>query len=140
MRVVLDSNVLLSALISPHSPPQLIYSAWRKGRFELITCDQQIEEIRRASRYSKFQHILQGHRVGALINNLQRTTQLDLPAQTETTARDPDDAFLLALAEAGDADALVTGDHRAGLLELGSYRRARIVTPAEFLQAIGEMP
>jgi len=32
MRVVLDSNVLLSALISPHAPPQLIYSAWQKSR------------------------------------------------------------------------------------------------------------
>lgn len=105
-----------------------------------LTCDHQIEEIKRASRYPKLQQILQGHRVGTLINNLQRTTLVDPPAQTESTAPDPDDTFLLALVEASRADALVTGDHRAGLLELGSYRRARIVTPAEFLQIIGEMP
>lgn len=132
MKVVLDSNVLLSALISPHATPHLIYNAWRKGRFELITCTYQIEEIRRASRYPKLQRILQGHRVGTLINNLQGTTLVDLPAQTETAVRDPHDAFLLALAEAGNADALVTGDLRAGLLDLGSHRRARIVTPTKF--------
>ena len=37
MRVVLDSNILLSALISPHAPPHRIYQAWRQGRFELVT-------------------------------------------------------------------------------------------------------
>lgn len=132
MRVVLDSNVLLSALISPHAPPHLIYTAWRKGRFELISCSYQIEEIRRASRYPRLQRILQGHRVGAMINHLQETTLVDLPAQTETAVRDPHDAFLLALAEAGHADALVTGDQSAGLLELGSHNRARIVTPTRF--------
>lgn len=38
MKVILDSNVLLSALISPHAPPHLIYTAWQKGRFELVSC------------------------------------------------------------------------------------------------------
>jgi len=50
MRVVLDSNILLSALISPHGPPDRIYRAWRAARFELVTSSAQLEEIRRASR------------------------------------------------------------------------------------------
>ncbi|MDP2367888.1 MAG: PIN domain nuclease, partial [Rhodoferax sp.] len=45
---------------------------------------------------------------------------------------DPNDAFLFAMALAGEADYLVTGDRRAGLLQLGSAGRARIVTPATF--------
>jgi predicted nucleic acid-binding protein len=45
---------------------------------------------------------------------------------------DPDDAFLLAMATAGEADYLVTGDHRAGLLQRGHIGRTRIVTPAVF--------
>ena len=53
MRVVLDSNVLLSALISPHGAPHRIYEAWRARRFELVTCPTQLDEIRRASRYPK---------------------------------------------------------------------------------------
>ena len=132
MRVVLDSNVLLSALISPHASPHRIYIAWRKGLFELVTCRHQIEEVRRASKYPKLQRVLQGHRVGALINNLQRAIMINTPAEHSIDVRDPHDAFLLALAQAGNADALVTGDRSAGLLELGSYHRARIVTPAQF--------
>lgn len=132
MKVVLDSNVLLSALISPYASPHQIFVAWQKHRFELITCPQQIDEIQRASRYPKLQHILQPHRVGTLINNLHGATVIELETPTQSIARDPHDAFLLTLAEVGQADALVTGDHRAGLLELGSYARARIVTPARF--------
>jgi len=77
--------------------------------FELITCRLQIDEIRRASRYPRLQLILQGHRVGALLNHLQRTNIIELlPSRIQVD--DPDDAFLLALSEAGQADILVTGD------------------------------
>ena len=46
MRVVLDTNVLLSALISPHGPPDLIYRAWRAARFEIVTSIDQLDELR----------------------------------------------------------------------------------------------
>ena len=46
MRVVLDSNVLFSALISPYSPPHRIFQAWQDGRFELITCHRACHALR----------------------------------------------------------------------------------------------
>ena len=131
MRVVLDTNVLLSALISPHGPPDVIYRAWRAARFELVTSVAQLEELRRASRYPKFKAVLQPHRVGTMVNNLQRAVVLEhLPTGIE--ADDPNDAFLLAMAVASEAEYLVTGDHRAGLLQRGTVGRTRIVTPAAF--------
>jgi hypothetical protein len=131
MRVVLDTNVLLSALISPHGPPDVIYRAWRAARFELVTSVAQLDELRRASRYPKFKAVLQPHRVGTMVNNLQRALVLEhLPSGIE--ADDPFDAFLLAMSVAGDADYLVTGDHRAGLLQRGHIGRTRIVTPTVF--------
>ena len=131
MRVVLDTNVLLSALISPHGPPDAIYRAWRAARFELVTSAAQLDELRRASRYPKFKTVLQPHPVGTMVNNLQRAVVLDqLPAGIE--ADDPSDAFLLAMAIASEAEYLVTGDHRAGLLRRGSVGRTRIITPAVF--------
>lgn len=131
MRVVLDTNVFLSALISPHGAPDIIYRAWRAAKFEVITSLVQLDELRRASHYPKFQTILQPHQVGAMVNNLQRATVLDsLP--TDVEADDPNDAFLLAMARAGNADYLVTGDRRAGLLQKGSFGRTRIVTPGTF--------
>ena len=131
MRVVLDTNVLFSALISPHGAPDAIYRAWRAARFEVVTSLVQLDELRRASRYPKFQAVLQPHRVGAMVNNLQRAIVLDR-LTTDVEAGDPNDAFLLAMALAGDADYLVTGDRRAGLLQRGRFGRTRIVTPGAF--------
>ena len=131
MRVVLDTNVLLSALISPHGPPDAIYRAWRAARFEGVTSVVRLDELRRASRYPRFKAVLQPQRVGTMGNNLQRAVVLEhLPTGIE--ADDPNDAFLLAMAVASEAEYLVTGDHRAGLLQRGSTGRTRIVTPAAF--------
>jgi putative PIN family toxin of toxin-antitoxin system len=131
MRVVLDTNVFLSALISPHGPSDAIYRAWRAARFELVTSVTQLDELTRASRYPRLRPILQPHRVGAMVNNLQRALVLDrLPLVDE--ADDPFDTFLLAMAVASDADYLVTGDLQSGLLRRGHIGRARILTPAAF--------
>ncbi len=131
MRVVLDTNVLFSALISPHGSPDVIYRAWRAARFEVVTSVTQLDELRRASRYPKFHAVLQPHRVGTMVNNLQRAIVLEhLPSGIE--ADDPNDAFLLAMAQAGEAQYLVTGDHRAGILQLGHFGGTRILTPSAF--------
>jgi hypothetical protein len=45
MRVILDTNVLLSAPISPYAPPDTIYNAWRAARFELVTSVVQLDEL-----------------------------------------------------------------------------------------------
>jgi uncharacterized protein len=131
MRVVLDTNVLLSALISPHGAPDAIYRAWRAAKFEVLTSRVQLDELRRASRYPKFQAVLQPQRAGAMVNNLQRAIVLER-FSNDVEADDPNDAFLLAMALAGEADYLVTGDRRAGLLQRGSFGRTRIVTPSVF--------
>ena len=131
MRVVLDTNVLLSALISPYGAPAAIYRSWRAARFEIVTSASQLDELRRASRYPKFKAVLQPHRVGTMVNNLQRAVVLHhLPLGIE--ADDPFDAFLLGMALAGEAGYLVTGDHRAGLLQRGHIGPTRILTPGVF--------
>lgn len=134
MRVILDTNVLLGALISPHGPPDTIYRAWRAARFELVTSAVQLDELRRVSRYPKLKTILPAHRIGTMVNNMQRAIVLETlpPLPDGIEASDPNDEFLLAMALAGEADYLVTGDRRAGLLQRGSIGRARIVTPATF--------
>ena len=137
MRVVLDTNVLLSALISPHGAPDAIYRAWRAARFEVITSPGQLDELRRASRYPKLQAVLQPHRVGVMVNNLQRAVVLEGVSTEGIEADDPFDAYLLALAVQGAADYLVTGDHAAGLLRRDNIGRTRIVTPAIFCANLG---
>jgi len=125
---------LVAALISKHSPPDAIYRAWRSGRFELVTSSVQLDELRRISRYPKLKAVLPNHRVGMMINHLNRAVILDqLPAvPDDVETDDPDDNFLLSMVVASDADYLVTGDRRAGLLQRGSFQRARILAPSEF--------
>ncbi|MEL5848143.1 MAG: putative toxin-antitoxin system toxin component, PIN family [Candidatus Igneacidithiobacillus chanchocoensis] len=135
MRVILDTNVLLGALIAPQGPLDSIYRAWRGARFALVTSTTQLEELRRASRYPKLKAILPAHRVGAMVNNMRQCALVldalpPLPAGVE--ADDPDDNFLLAMALAGGVDYLVTGDRHAGLLQRRSIGRAHIVNPATF--------
>ena len=134
MRVILDINVLLGAMISPHGPPDAIYRAWRATRFELVTSTAQLDELRRVSRYPKLRTILPAHRVGTMVNNMQRAVVPDAlaPLPQGVEVKDPNDAFLLAMALAGDADYLVTGDRRAGLLQQGHIERTRIATPGAF--------
>ncbi len=134
MRVILDTNVLIAALISPYGSPDKIYRAWRAGRFDLVTSVVQLDEIRRVSRYPKLKTILPAHRVGTMVNRMQRNVVLaHLPCLPENLAvNDPNDSFLLAMALASEADYLVTGDRRAGLLERGNIGRTCIVPPAEF--------
>lgn len=134
MRVILDTNLLLAALISPHGSPDRIYRAWRAARFELLTSAAQLDEMRRVSRYPKLKAILPAHRIGTLVNNMHSAIVLEtlptLPEEIEVD--DPNDTFLLATALAGNADYLVTGDRRAGLLRRGHVDRTRILTPAVF--------
>lgn len=134
MRVILDTNVLLGALISPHGAPDAIYRAWRAARFDLLTSVAQLDELRRVSRYPKLKTILPAHRIGTMVNNMQRAIVLDaLPPLPEgVEVNDPNDAFLLAMALAGKADYLVTGDRRAGLLQRGVIGRTRILAPGVF--------
>lgn len=134
MRVILDTNVLLGALIAPQGPPDVIYRAWRAARFELVTSTTQLDELRRVSRYPKLKTLLPAHRIGTMVNNMQRAIVLGaLPSLPDAMEiNDPNDTFLLAMAFAGEADYLVTGDRRAGLLQLGAAGRTRITTPATF--------
>lgn len=94
MKVVLDTNVLISALISPHNPPDIILQSWLAGEFDLLTSEEQLDEIRRVSRYEHLQPFLQPHRVGLIINRMKELATIIKPgALSSEEALDPDDNF-----------------------------------------------
>jgi putative PIN family toxin of toxin-antitoxin system len=132
MRVVLDTGILIAALITKNTPPDLIYQAWRKKKFELITSDWQLAEFRRVSRYPKLRKYLIPSEAGNMINGLRYQAHVlsDLP--TLEVSQDPDDNPVLAMAVAGGADFLVSGDKR-DLLSLKVIEKTKIVTGRKFL-------
>lgn len=135
MRVVLDTGVLIAALITADTSPDRVYQAWRKKRFTLITSMWQIEEFRRASRYERVKKFLRPTEAGNLVNGLKQHAIVLTELPEVDLSRDPQDNPVIAMAIEGKADYLVTGDRR-GLLSLKRVGSTRIVTAAEFLKIL----
>lgn len=127
MRVVLDTNILLSVLMVRGTPPDRLYEEWRHGRFELVSTDRQIEELRQVVRRPFFQARLKASEVGRMVNDLRRLAVMIDTLPSVSRSSDPADDYLLALCEAARADYLVTGD-KSHLLALKSHRGTRIVS------------
>lgn len=135
MRVIIDTNVLVSALLHERSLPYQLIALWRQGRIALITSAEQLEELRRVTRYPKIRARLNPAVAGRLVNELKgaATTVEDLP--DVSVSCDPWDNYLLAMIEAGKAGYLITGD-KADLLSLERHAGAQIVTVRQFLKLI----
>ncbi|MHB8428845.1 MAG: putative toxin-antitoxin system toxin component, PIN family [Acidiferrobacterales bacterium] len=135
MRVVLDTGVLIAALITADTPPNQVYQAWRKKRFTLVTSLWQLGEFRRASRYDKVRKFLKPTEAGNLVNGLKHHATILTELPDVDLSRDPHDNPVLVMAIAAEVDFLVTGDRR-GLLSLKRIGTTRIVTAAEFLKIL----
>lgn len=131
MKVVLDTNILISALISKTAPPHQIYQAWRDKRLTVLTCAEQLDEVREVTRRVAVALRIKPAEAGRLVNSLRylATSIGNLPPVQRS--RDPKDDFILALAEAGSARYIVTGD-KSGLLALREHGGAEIVTATQF--------
>ena len=135
MRVVLDTGILIAALITADTSPDQVYQAWRKKRFTLVTSVWQLGEFRRASRYDRVKKFLKPTEAGNLVNGLKRHATVLKELPDVDLSQNPHDNPVLAMAIAGEADFLVTGDRR-GLLSLKRVGTTRIVTATVFLKIL----
>ena len=135
MKVVLDTNVLLSGLMFPEGTPGRIVAAWAEARFEVALCLDQLAEIGRVLEYPKIRRRLgwDDQQIESFIKQLYiRAEVIELGQIAVEVPRDPDDAPVLATLAAAKADVLVTGD--GDLLALRS--KYPIETPAEFVRRL----
>jgi putative PIN family toxin of toxin-antitoxin system len=128
--VVLDTNVLLSALRTDTSPPARILDAWRAARFELVTSVEQIEEFRRAASYPRLRSVLPRAAAGEVVNQLRAAEVVLERLRRAGDSPDPGDEYLIAMAIAAGADFLVTGDRK--ILALRRVAETPILTPRRF--------
>jgi hypothetical protein len=131
MRVVLDTNILISALLVQVGHPAAIYRAWQEGHFTLLTCAEQLDELRTTLQKPVIATRIKPYKAGHLVNELKELAETIDPLPRVERSPDPTDDFLLALAEAGRADYLVTGD-KSGLLSLARHAGTRIISASEF--------
>lgn len=135
MRVVLDTNVFVSGLMLPGSPPGQIITAWRDAQFGLVLSEPMLAEIGKVLVYPKIRKRL-GWDAATIANYLLllrfEAEVVGLDAVSVSVPRDAGDDMVLATLLAGKAEFLVTGDQ--DLLALATDYP--IVTPADFARRI----
>jgi putative PIN family toxin of toxin-antitoxin system len=136
MRVVLDTNVIISATLIHGGNEDQILRAWRRGAFDLVLSPAIIEEISRVLLYERLRRsrwMTEGE-IAELLEALAASSFIVTGRIAVKASRDPDDDKFLAAAIQGEARFLVTGDR--DLLDIGGYGNFQIITPARFLRTI----
>ena len=132
-RIVVDTNVVLSALVFGGERFRALRSAWQGNRCVPLACSFTVSELIRVLAYPKFKlSALEQHEL--LADYLPYCTTVKLPARLPKTikCRDVNDLPFLHLAQVGKADFLVSGD--ADLLSLADTFTCPIVTAEEFIR------
>lgn len=137
MRVVLDTNILISALMIQTGNPAAIYRAWQERQFTLLTCAEHLDELRATLRKPAIAERIKPYRAGGLVNEMKKLAESVDTLSRVRRSPDPTDDFLLALSESGNADYLVTGD-KSGLLKLKQHKATRIVSARTFAELLFE--
>ena len=106
MRVVLDTNVSVAALLTQGVAAQVV-DLWLAGRYTLLTAQVQLREPRRVLR-DKFPELPRA-KVGRLVNLLRRQAEVVARPRPPGLSPDPDDDLLLGIALVGRADCKVKG-------------------------------
>lgn len=135
MRVVLDTGVYVSALITQGTPPDTLYQSWINKQFTLITSVEQIREISRVMGYKKLQKFLNADEAAAMIEAISLYAEVLIDLPDVHLSPDPDDDIILATAIAGKADYLVSGDKK-DLLALKQVNGVAIVTARQAVEIL----
>jgi len=134
MIIVLDTNVIISAVLSPSGPPAEIISHWEASLFEVVTSPPLLVELERALEYPRVKKYLKTSpdEIDLLVKRLRQVATVVQPQHhLEVVEEDPADNRVLECAVTGEASYIVTGnDH---LLKIQKYEEIAILKPAEFL-------
>jgi putative PIN family toxin of toxin-antitoxin system len=134
MRIVMDTNVLVSALVSHSNAPARILDLWRNGALDLLASPETLAELRRVLYYPRIRRRLRitDEQVDAFHSLVvQEAIVVEPSTVIGAFPDDPDDDKFAALAVGGEAQSIVTGDRH--MLRIVSYEGIPILTPAAFL-------
>ena len=136
MRVVLDTNVLVSATLIAGGQEARILRAWRAGVFDLVVSPAILEEIGRVLTEARLRRRrwMTDDEVAALLESLAQESVLVSGRVLVQVSRDAAGDKFLAAAVEGRADYVVTGDR--DLLDLETYRGVRVIRPGFFARQL----
>ena len=134
MNVVLDTNIWVSFLIGQNLDE--MEDRFLLNDIHILTSEDQLREVRDVIARPMFARYFSIVERDSLEEFLVKTALPVSPSEKIELCRDPKDDFLLEIANAGDADYLVTGDE--DLLVLKAIKRTRIIRLAEFRALLTE--
>ncbi|PZQ45939.1 MAG: putative toxin-antitoxin system toxin component, PIN family [Rhodovulum sulfidophilum] len=132
-RVVLDTNVLISALLQPKGPPRAAIDAVRTAGGVLLFSEPTFDELRTRLERPKFDRYASREGRALFLVQLDAVSEWVSITGARMGCRDPDDDKLLETAMMGEADCLITGDR--DLLVMSPFHDIPILSPADFLAA-----
>lgn len=137
MRAVLDTNVLLSGLVTGESAPSSIMASWRADGFQLMSSGHILDGVARALHKPYWRQRQDLAELSGRLAALRASVARVDPAEgIHGIADDDEDDLILATTVAAEAAFLVTGDK--GLLALVEFRGIPIVSPREFLVRLAQ--
>lgn len=133
-KIIFDTNIWISFLIGKRL--QSLKDLIASDQIAIVLSEQLLLELRMVSQRPRLKKYFPEQKVAELIEFLLTVGQKYEPAVNNQLSRDPKDNFLLDLAEASQADYLVTGDK--DLLVLNPFKKTQIMTPADFEVEVGK--
>lgn len=137
MRVVLDTNILIGALITKGTPPDRLYQAWLRNEIELVTSFPQLAELVDVLSRPRLHRFIDLNEAAAIVENIATRALVLAELPLVDLSPDPKDNPILATAIAAKADLIVSGDERH-MLSLGEVEGIPVVTAREALERIIE--
>jgi putative PIN family toxin of toxin-antitoxin system len=137
--MVVDTNVLVSALITPGGLPDKLLQHWEADDFTLVTSSAQLDELLRVLAYDKLQKFINSEQAAKLTENMRSFAALAENLPDVSISTDAADNLILATAIAGAASHLVTGD-KADLLHLKSVNDVAIITVRNAIELLAAPP
>lgn len=132
MRVILDSNIIVSACLTPEGSPATIVELALLGIFTLCVSEEVLSEYREVLGRPVFSR--SADRIKTLLEGITEIAEIVDPQSRLTLSPDEEDNRLLECAQTAKADWLVTGNRRHFPDRIGD---TRILTPREFLTELG---
>lgn len=136
-RVVVDTNVLISAALRPTGPPRGVLDAVRMANGVLLFSEESFEELRSRLLRPKFDAYVGREGRMVFLAQLMAVSERVSIVGAKLGCRDPDDDKILETALIGEADCLITGDR--DLLEMSPFCGIPIVAPRDFVNRRAEV-
>lgn len=136
IRAVLDTNLLIRALIKPRGPVGPVLGRLAEGKYLIVYSEALVDELiaKLALPRIRVKYAIDDEAIETTVALLAIRGELIHPTRTVKVCRDPQDDMLIEAALAGNAEFLVTGDE--DLLVLKRFGTVRMVTPRAFLAAV----